>query len=122
MAEFLAVAGEFTANPLGLQVHDVMTEYWRYVRKSHLYDSSERFPWVHPVMFQICPELRREGARRNLNESELHAMAKRLLTKWIKHVEMGFSIPPIRIKIAAPKTPVGLTPAQQMAAGKRYVK
>lgn len=122
LAEFMAVAGEFSSNQLGLQVHDVMNEYWRYVRDHWRYDSTELFPWVHPVMYQICPELRREGARRNLAESELHALAKRLLTKWIKHVEMGFTIPPIRKKIAAPATPVGPTPAQQMAAGKRYVK
>jgi len=118
----MAVAGEFSANQLGLQAHDVMNEYWRYVRECWRYDSSELFPWSHPVMYQICPELRRAGARRNLPERELQAMAKRLLQKWIKHVELGQSIPPIRKKIAAPVTPIGPTPAQQMAAGKRYVK
>ncbi|WP_208951696.1 replication protein P [Rahnella sp. ChDrAdgB13] len=122
LAEFLSIGGEFRSNPLGLQVHDVMNEYWRYVRDHWRYDSTELFPWSHPVMYQICPELRREGARRNLPERELQALAKRLLQKWIKHVELGQSIPPVRKKITAPSAPTGLTPAQQMMSGKRYVE
>ncbi|NMP26880.1 replication protein [Rahnella sp. SAP-1] len=122
LAEFTAIAGEYSANPLGLQVSDVMDEYWRYAKDCWKYDCAEKFPWRHPVLYQICPELRRDGARRNLPHKELEALAKRMLDKWIKHVSMGQSVPPIRKKIAAPARHEGLTPAQQMLAGQRYVK
>lgn len=122
LAEFTSILGEYSANPLGLQVADVMDEYWRYARDHWRYDTAEKFPWKHPVLYQICPELRREGARRNLPQKELEGLAKRLLSKWIKHVDMGLSVPPIRRKLAAPERPTGLTPAQQMLAGQRYVK
>ncbi|WP_309247401.1 replication protein P [Rahnella aceris] len=122
LAEFTALAGELCLNPFGLSVADVMAEYWRYAKDCWKHDSAEKFPWAHPVLYQICPELRREGARRNLPHAELEAMAKRLLTKWIKHVEKGFSVPPVCRKLAAPEHPTGLTPAQQMLRGQRYVK
>ncbi|MCJ5375720.1 replication protein, partial [Klebsiella pneumoniae] len=35
-----------------------------------------------------------------------------LLTKWTKHMANGFSIPPIRRQLAAPRHPAGPTPAQ----------
>ncbi|MEX0632796.1 hypothetical protein M8494_14735 [Serratia ureilytica] len=42
------------------------------------------------------PELRRAGVERKLGHNELAALAGRLLAKWAKQVEMGFSIPPVR--------------------------
>lgn len=38
----------------------------------------------------------------------------RALAKWTKHVGNGFSIPPVRRQLAAPRHPAGPTPAQLM--------
>ncbi len=73
-----------------------MAEYKRWRNESWRYESSESFPWKHPVLFQICTELRRAGVERKLGQTELAALAGRQLAKWAKQVEMGFSIPPIR--------------------------
>ncbi|KAB7895988.1 replication protein [Rouxiella sp. S1S-2] len=122
LAEFSAIAGEYSVNPLGLGVEEVMTEYWRYIKHYWKYDTAEDFPWAHPVYYQVCTLMRREGAKRHLSQAELTILAKRQLDKWVKHVEKGFSIPPVRTILNAPVRPVGSTPAQQLAAGQRYVK
>ncbi|MEG3135503.1 replication protein P [Rouxiella sp. T17] len=122
LAEFISIAEEFSDNPLGLNAADVMNEYWRFIKHYWKYDSAETFPWTHPALYHICPQMRSEGARRNLSQADLSKMATRLLAKWIKHAEQGFSIPPICKKIDVPARAVGSTPAQQLAAGERYVK
>lgn len=96
LAEFTAIVGECTANPFGLTAEDVMTEYHRWRNNSWRYDSAESFNWHHPVLFQICTEIRRVGVERKLGQNELAALAGRLLAKWAKRVEMGYSVPPIR--------------------------
>ncbi|NYA13655.1 replication protein [Serratia fonticola] len=96
MAEFTAIVGECSTKPFGLSVEDVMAEHKRWRNESWRYESSESFPWKHPVLFQICTELRRAGVERKLGQSELVALAGRQLAKWAKQVEMGYSIPPIR--------------------------
>ena len=52
------------------------------------------------------PELKRNLTRR------AEKLAENLLTKWTKHLANGFSIPPIRQQLAAPRHPAGPTPAQ----------
>ncbi|WP_447876912.1 replication protein P [Serratia fonticola] len=96
LAEFTAIVGECSAKPFGLAAEDVMAEYKRWRNESWRYESSESFPWKHPVLFQICTELRRAGVERKLGQAELAALAGRQLAKWAKQVEMGYSIPPIR--------------------------
>lgn len=49
-----------------------------------------------------------------MTEGELKRLAERLLAKWTKHVGNGFSIPPVRRQLAAPRHPAGPTPAQLM--------
>ncbi|MFV9058927.1 replication protein P, partial [Serratia fonticola] len=107
LAEFTAIVGECTANPFGLTAEDVMAEYKRWRNESWRYESSESFPWKHPVLFQICTELRRAGVERKLGQAELAALAGRQLAKWAKQVEMGFSIPPIRKTKALEHRPPG---------------
>ncbi|KMJ07736.1 hypothetical protein SN05_01904 [Serratia marcescens] len=107
LAEFTAIVGECTANPFGLTADDVMTEYHRWRNESWRFDSAESFDWRHPVLFQICPELRRAGIGRKLGHNELAALAGRLLAKWAKQAEMGFSIPPVRKAKALDNRPPG---------------
>jgi hypothetical protein len=96
LAEFTAIVGECTANPFGLTTEDVMTEYRRWRNESWRYDGAESFNWRHPVLFQICLEIRRAGVERKLGQNEQAALAGRLLTKWEKQVEMGYSVPPVQ--------------------------
>lgn len=72
------------------------------------------FPWRQPLRYHICIEMRRAGVDKRMKVRELERLAKRLLTKWIKHAENGFSVPPNRRQLAAQKHPGGPTPAQQM--------
>ncbi|MGL9720118.1 replication protein P [Symbiopectobacterium sp.] len=116
LAEFISLVAECGANPFGLNVADVMAEYKRWRNESYRYSSSTEFPWRQPVLYHICIEMRRAGVDKRMTNSELERLAERLLTKWVKHVGNGLSIPPIRRQLAAPKHPGGPTPAQQMHA------
>lgn len=122
LAEFVSLVAECGANPFGLNAADVMVEYKRWRNESYRYSSSTEFPWRQPVLYHICIEVKRTAYERRLTEGELSKLVERLLTKWVKHVTNGLSIPPIRRQLAAPKHPNGPTPAQQYAAGARYIK
>ncbi|WP_367376579.1 replication protein P [Hafnia alvei] len=100
LAEFLKLAGDVGINSFGLTTTDVMAEFWNWRKESYRYESSERYPWRHPVLYQICTEMRRSGTEGRLNDVELETLAARLLVKWEKSVELGFSVPPIRAQIA----------------------
>jgi hypothetical protein len=52
-----------------------MAEYKRWRNESYRYDSSEVFPWHHPVLYQICTEMRRSGVERQMTQTELEALA-----------------------------------------------
>lgn len=67
-----------------------------------------------PVLYHICIEMRRTGVERQMTEGELKRLAERLLAKWTRHIGNGFSIPPVRRQLAAPRHPAGPTPAQLM--------
>ncbi|MCD1124835.1 replication protein [Jinshanibacter sp. LJY008] len=121
LAEFMALMAETGANSFGLTQTNVMEEYQRWRRDGYLHGTSEQFPWRHPVLYQICTEMRSLSIGRNPGYSELSSMAGKLLAKWIQKVGMGYSVPPVRKALDAPKHE-GLTPAQQLAAGVRYVK
>ncbi|WP_231604227.1 replication protein P [Brenneria goodwinii] len=114
LADFVLIATECRVNPFGLNVDDVMAEYKRWRNESYRYSGSEKFPWRHPVLYHICIEMRRAGVERRMTAGELERLAERLLTKWVKTVNNGMSIPPIRRQLAAPKHPAGPTPAQLM--------
>ncbi|PWC25162.1 MULTISPECIES: replication protein P [Brenneria] len=112
LAEFMSLVTECGANPFGLNVDDVMAEYKRWRNESYRYSGSEKFPWRHPVLYHICIEMRRAGVERRMTAGELERLAERQLTKWVKNVSNGMSIPPIRRQLAAPKHPAGPTPAE----------
>ncbi|WP_432653981.1 replication protein P [Salmonella enterica] len=112
LAEFVTLVAECDGGALGVRVSDVMREYRRWRNESYRYDSSEQFPWQHPVLYQICTELRRTGVERQMTEKELETLAAKELAKWEAHVESGMPIPPVRKQIAAPRHPAGPTPAQ----------
>ncbi|SQH40166.1 replication P family protein [Salmonella enterica] len=112
LAEFVTLVAECDGGALGVRVSDVMSEYRRWRNESYRYDCSEQFPWRHPVLYQICTELRRTGVERQMTEKELEALAGRELAKWETHVSEGRPIPPVRKQIAAPRHPTGPTPAQ----------
>lgn len=116
LAEFMSLATECGANPFGLNLADVMAEYKRWRNESYRYSSSTEFPWRQPVLYHICIEMRRAGVEKRMTAGELERLAERLLTKWVKNVTNGMSIPPIRRQLAAPKNPGGPTPAQEMHA------
>lgn len=116
LAEFVTIATDSNGTELGLKVEDVMAEYKRWRNESYRYDCSEEFPWRHPVMYQICTEMRRTGVERQMTERELERLAGQQLAKWEKHLTDGKSIPPVRKQIEAPRHPSGPTPAQLLKA------
>lgn len=116
LAEFVTLVADTSGNALGLRTADVMAEYSRWRNESYRYDSSEQFPWRHPVLYQICTEMRRTGVERQMTQSELEALAAMQLAKWEKHVADGHQIPPVRKQIAAPRHAPGPTPAQLLKA------
>ena len=113
-AEFVGLVAEVGGGRLNLTVKNVLDELTRWRNESYRYSSSEKFPWRHPVLYHICIEIRRLGIERRLTEGEQERLAARLLQKWEKKIAAGFSVPPIRRQIAAPKAPSGLTPAQEL--------
>ncbi|MGV2811747.1 replication protein P [Enterobacter cancerogenus] len=108
----MALVADVGGGRLGLTTSDIMAEYTRWRNESYRYDSSEVFPWRHPVLYQICTEMRRTGVERQMTQGEMEALAGRQLAKWEKHVMEGKPIPPVRKQIAAPRHPSGPTPAQ----------
>ncbi|HBR6996458.1 TPA: replication protein [Klebsiella aerogenes] len=112
LAEFVALVSASGANPFNLTSEAVMAEYKRWRNESYRYSGSDRYPWKQDVLYHICVEMRRTGVERNLTEGELKKLAEKLLTKWTKHLANGFSIPPIRRQLEAPRHPAGPTPAQ----------
>ena len=116
LAEFISLTAEVSGGRLNLTVKNVIDELKRWRNESYKYGSSEQFPWHHPVLYHICIEIRRLGVERKLTATEQERLAGTLLQRWEKKVATGFSVPPIRRQIAAPKTPAGLTPAQELMA------
>ncbi|MEB8638627.1 replication protein P [Cronobacter muytjensii] len=112
LAEFVALVAESGAGALGFTVSDVLEEYRTWRNESYRYSCNEKYPWRHPVLYQICTALKREGIERQLTPAELETLAGRLLAKWEKHVSSGKAIPPIRAQLEAPRHPSGPTPAQ----------
>ncbi|EPK6472059.1 replication protein P [Klebsiella variicola] len=112
LAEFVALVSASGANPFSLTSDAVMAEYKRWRNDSYRYSGSDKYPWKQDVLYHIYIEMRRTGVERNLTEGELKKLAENLLTKWTKHLANGFSIPPIRQQLAAPRHPAGPTPAQ----------
>jgi len=101
---------------LGLKTSDVINEYQHWRNESYRYDSAEQYPWQHPVLYQICTELRWAGTERQLTEKEFETLAGKLLAKWEKHVSEGHRIPPVRRQLEKPRHPAGPTPAQLLMA------
>ncbi|VXC86893.1 Replication protein (fragment) [Enterobacterales bacterium 8AC] len=118
LAEFMAIVGETTPNVLGLSTADVINEYWRWRNESWKHTSSEHFPWRHAVLYHICLEMRRQGVGRKMSEVELKNLAGRQLEKWVKKVEQGYSIPPVRRAEKNDTRPPSL--AQQIDPDGRY--
>jgi hypothetical protein len=116
LAEFVTLVADCGGNALGLKTADVMAEYKRWRNESYRYGSSDQFPWRHPVLYQICTEMRRTGIERRMTEKELEQLAASQLAKWEKHVADGHQIPPVRKQIAAPRHAPGPTPAQLLKA------
>ena len=112
LAEFVSLVSESGANPFSLTSEMVMAEYKRWRNESYRYSGSDKYPWPQPVLYHICIEMRRTGVDRRMTENELQRLAEKLLTKWTKHVQNGFSIPPVVRQLAGPKAPAGPTPAQ----------
>lgn len=112
LAEFVSLVSESGANPFNLTSETVMAEYKRWRNESYRYSGSDKYPWPQPVLYHICIEMRRTGVDRRMTENELQRLAEKLLTKWTKHVQNGFSIPPVVRQLAGPKAPAGPTPAQ----------
>lgn len=116
LAEFVTLVADISDNALGLRTADVMAEYKRWRNESYRYDSSEQFPWCHPVLYQICTEMRRSGVERQMTQTEMEALAASQLAKWEKHLADGHPIPPVRKQIATPRHAPGPTPAQLLKA------
>ncbi len=119
LAEFLGVAGGLDTGPFGLTVDDVLKAYKDCM---HSGLDADVFPWKHPVLYQIYTDMRRECVAKKLFWPEMEKLAAKRLEHWEKKVSAGFSVPPIRRQLEAPKAPKGPSPIEQMAAGKRYVE
>ena len=74
-------------------VESVMACFHRYSADRLLYDSPERYPWPHPVMYWIVLDMRTAMKNRNLSEAELIQLAKRQLKTWSERVGLGEKIP-----------------------------
>lgn len=119
LAEFVALVADCGGTALGLKTTDVMAEYQRWRNESYRYASTEEYFLArncHPVLYQICTELKRTGIERQMTEKELEALAASQLAKWEKHLADGYPIPPVRKQINRPRHPSGPTPAQLLKA------
>ncbi|WP_423776943.1 replication protein P [Citrobacter freundii] len=101
---------------LGINVDQVIAEYWDWRNRSFEFTSSEQFPWSQPVMYHICVELRHRSTERQLTHGELAREAGDLLDMWEKRVTEGKPVPPVRRAIAAPAAEHGPTPIQLLQA------
>ena len=101
---------------LGVNVDQVIAEYWDWRNRSFEFTSSEQFPWSQPVMYHICVELRHRSTERQLTHGELAREAGDLLDMWEKRVTEGKPVPPVRRAIAAPAAEHGPTPIQLLQA------
>lgn len=119
---FLPSPGQFVAwckqsgGALGINVDQVIAEYWDWRNRSFEFTSSEQFPWSQPVMYHICVELRHRSTERQLTHGELAREAGDLLDMWEKRVTEGKPVPPVRRAIAAPAAEHGPTPIQLLQA------
>lgn len=111
-AEFISVSADAGCGALGITTANILVEYKRWRNASWKYSDAEAFPWRHAVLYHICVELKRVCMERNLTAPEMEKHAALLLQRWEKKVASGFSVPPVRRQIAAPKKPAGPTPAQ----------
>lgn len=116
LAEFVTLVADSGGSELGLKTADVMAEYWRWRQESYRYDSADEYPWRHPVLYQICTEMRRTGTELRLTESELEKLAASQLARWEKHVTDGGELPEVRKQIEAPRHAPGPTPAELLKA------
>ena len=114
LAEFVSLVAAAGANPLGLALEGIMAEYKRWRAESYRYGGADEYPWRHPVLYHICIEMHQSGRR--MTKDELERLAEKLLTKWVKHIKNGLSVPPIRRRLEPPKHPTGPTPAQLLYA------
>lgn len=75
---FLPSPGQFVAwckqsgGALGVNVDQVIAEYWDWRNRSFEFISSEQFPWSQPVMYHICVELRHRSTERQLTHGDRH--------------------------------------------------
>lgn len=123
LAEFVTLVADVTGNQLGLKVADVMAEYHRWRNESYQYSNTEAYftdrelpPIQCRALYQICTELKRTGIDRQMTLRELEKLAGDQLLKWEKHLQAGGEIPPVRKQIAAPRHPIGPTPAELLKA------
>ncbi|WP_258089855.1 replication protein P [Serratia liquefaciens] len=86
-AEFMVLVAECTGGVLGLSVDDVLAENKRWRNEFYQYNSTEAFPWKHPVLYQICIVLKRKGIDFKLTEKELRELAGKELAYWEKRAE-----------------------------------
>lgn len=121
-AEFVSLVAEHGGGHLGLTVVEVLAELKRYQNEFYKYNCSEEFDWSHPVLYPICMDLKRISIEKKLTLSGLETQAGIELAKWEKRAANGVPIPPIRRQLKAPKRPDRPTPAEQYAAGVRYIK
>ncbi|STD21348.1 phage replication protein [Enterobacter asburiae] len=80
LAEFVTLVADCGGSELGLKTADVMAEYRRWRNESYRYASTEEYfiaRECHPVLYQICTELRRTGIERQLTEKELESAGSR---------------------------------------------
>ncbi|WP_270503831.1 replication protein P [Kluyvera ascorbata] len=119
---FLPSPGQFIAwcregrSALGISAADVMAEYWKWQKLVFRYTSSEQYPWLKPVLYHICLELRHRSTEGQLSRQELEREAVAVLDIWERRVLSGKPVPPIRRALAAPKAATGPTPAQMLMA------
>jgi hypothetical protein len=114
LAEFIALAAQCSGGAFGLNAADVIAEYKRWKSEGWKYSSSEEFNWRHQVLYHICVEMRRECVERRLSQRDMDKLAALKLTRWEKKVAAGYSVPPIRKRIASKAEPGAPTPAQKL--------
>lgn len=125
---FLPSPGQFIKwcregySALGVNVSDVMAEYWKWQKLVFRYTSSEKYPWPKPVLYHICIELRHRSTEGQLSRQELEREAAKVLISWENRVAAGNPVPPVRRALAAPVAPKGPTPAQLLKAQYEQLK
>lgn len=99
--------------PTPEQLH---SEFLTYCKRRGDYDSAEDYPWKSDALYWLITDLHWAMVEGRLTDGEVRKKADRLLVAMAKRLERGEVIPAPVKRLAPPRAPAGLTPAQELYA------